>query len=129
MMRLIFKAKSGTFIFSRRHDVTMGGGIKKYAAFIKRFHKCTPSKRQKYLKEASAEQVRSLCECALNVTNGNIPIKGKLLSRLKPHKKLLRTISFGKGGVETKRRLLIQKGGFLPALAAAIIPLLGNLLL
>ena len=72
----------------------MGGRIKKYAAFIKKFHKCTPSKRQKYLKEASAEQVRSLCECALNVTNGNIPIKGRLFINIETAQFLLERVEW-----------------------------------
>ena len=106
----------------------MGGRIHKHSDFIRRFHKCSPKTRERYLREASAEEVRSLCECALNVYQGNIPVKPKEVVRLKPHKETLKALSFGKGGINKKRNILIQKGGFLPLLAAAVIPLLGNLL-
>jgi hypothetical protein len=99
----------------------------KSTAFLKRLNKCSHQSRRKQLKEASRDQINSLCECAYNLTLGNVPVSGRLLHKLKPYKKTLKQLSFGKGNLESRRRLLIQKGGFLPALAAALLPLVGGL--
>ena len=107
--------------------LAMEGRIKKKSAFLRKFQKCTNQERVKHLKAASPNQIKSVCECALNVLNGNVPVHGRLLHILKPHQKVLKQISYGKGTIQSKRRLLIQKGGFLPALAAALIPLVGGL--
>jgi hypothetical protein len=106
----------------------MEGRIHKCTGFLKKFHKCTPKESRQYLRNASKQQIRSLCECSLNVATGNIPVKGKTLRSLKKHKHLIKTLSFGKGNLDSKRKLLIQRGGFLPVLASAVIPLLTSIL-
>jgi hypothetical protein len=105
----------------------MDGRIQKKTAFLREFHKCSNQNRKKLLKTATPNQIKSVCECALNVVNGNVPVKGRLLHKLKAHRKVLKQLSFGKGTINTKRRLLIQRGGFLPVLAAALLPLVGTL--
>jgi hypothetical protein len=92
--------------------------------FIKKFKTAGEQQRKKYLTQAAPSEIHSLCECVLNVCNGNIPINKRALVRLKPYKETLRKISAGKG----TRKLLIQKGGFLPLIASAVLPaLLGSI--
>ena len=105
----------------------MEGRIQKKSAFLRKLYKCSQQERIKQLKAASPAQIKSVCECALNVLNGNVPVHGRLLHTLKPHNSVLKRISYGKGSIQSKRRLLIQKGGFLPALAAALLPLVGGI--
>jgi len=83
---------------------------------------------KKYIREASKGDVHSICECALNICNGNVPLSNKQLKKLKKHKRSLRHLALGRTRLESKRRYLTQKGGaLLPILAAAVLPLLTHL--
>jgi hypothetical protein len=105
------------------------GGSRMNPNFLRRFKKCSTKERKKYLNDASASEITSLCECALNISNGNIPLSSKHLKKLKPHRKLLHEISFGKGTIRRKKALLSQKGkGLLTALATVVLPLIGSLI-
>jgi hypothetical protein len=77
---------------------------------------------------ASPKEIGSLLECTLNVCNGNIPLNTRQLNSLKKHKKVIKQLSFGKSKFLHKKKLLVQKGGFLPAIAAAAISFLGPLI-
>ena len=110
-----------------RLEFDMEGRIAKSTAFLKELHKYSHQSRKRQLRAASRKQINSLCECVYNLTLGNVPVSAQQLHKLKPYKKTLQQISFGKGNLESRRRLLIQRGGFLPALAAALLPLVGGL--
>jgi predicted metalloprotease len=107
----------------------MEGRVKRHAGFIKKFYKCNAKNCKNLVKRASDEQIRTLCECALNVYKGNVPLKTKYLRRLREHKASLKRLGFTKANVGNKRKFLVQNGGFLPSLAAAVIPLLAGLLI
>jgi len=102
--------------------------IGEHYSFIKRIKKSTPKNREKYLNKASPAEIRSLCECAHNVYSGAIPIPSKIVKRLRPHQKEIRELTFKRGKAEHKRQLLIQKGGFLPLLLGAVLPIIGQLI-
>jgi hypothetical protein len=105
------------------------GGPRINSNFLKRFKKCSAKNCKKYLNDASASEIISVCECALNVTNGNLPLSQKHLKKLRRHRKLLHEISFGKGNIRKKRALLSQKGrGLLTTLATVVLPLIGSLI-
>jgi hypothetical protein len=105
----------------------MEGRVKRHAGFIKKFYKCNPKNCKKLVKGASDEQVRTLCESALNVYKGNVPLNTKYMRRLRQHKGSLKRLGFTKASAGNKRKFLVQNGGFLPALAAAVISLLASL--
>jgi hypothetical protein len=94
--------------------------------FIKKLETANTSQRKKYISEATPDQIRAICDCALNVCNGNIKLTGKKFRQLYPHKAAIRRLNQTRG-VEGKRRILIQQGGFLPALAAAAVPIIASL--
>jgi hypothetical protein len=106
----------------------MAGRIEKHYNFIKKFQRAPTLQRNAYLKRASADEVRSLCECALNVCNGNIPLNKKQFGQLKKHKKILKTLAFTKSSPWKKRRVLLQEGGFLPVLASTALSFLGPII-
>lgn len=99
--------------------------IKKHIPFIQKFcNKCSAKNRNNLLRKASPSEILSLCECVLNVYKGHVPIEPKTLRRLRIYKKDLLHLLTRKSKVDTKRKRLIQKGGFLPLIASSVIPFL-----
>jgi len=66
--------------------------------------------------------------CAKNVLKGNVPLSNAQMSMLRPRREDLRTLSVKKTSLAKKRKI-IQKGGFLPALLAPALSVLAGLLL
>jgi hypothetical protein len=83
---------------------------------------------QKYITEASDDEILSVCECALNLKRGNLPCTRKQARSLCKHKVTLRTLARTRNP-RVARQILVQKGGFLPMLAAAVIPLVADFIL
>lgn len=71
------------------------------------------------IKNASKEQIYSICEIILNILNQNLKIDDKVLKNLSKKKNTLRQLI--KKGSLKKKKYLIQKGGFLQFLIPAII--------
>ena len=85
-----------------------------------------PKLRKAILKNANSELILSIVECALNVLNGNCKISECTKRKLGKHKKVLRDFC-KKASISKKRKLVIQKGGFLIPLLSAILPSLISL--
>jgi len=96
--------------------------------FIQKVKFASPAARVKYLHDAHEDQVRTICECAHNVITGKLPVEARIVDRLRPFKRELKRLTRRRGTSEQKRELLIQKGGFLPILLGAVLPVLGQLL-
>jgi hypothetical protein len=99
-----------------------------HAGFIRKFKSAGNIQRKQYLMSASPREIGSLLECTLNVCNGNIPLTSRQLNSLKKHKKVIKQLSFGKSKFQNKKRLLVQKGGFLPLIASAALSFLGPII-
>jgi hypothetical protein len=67
-------------------------------------------------------------ECILNVLKGNIKLTGCSKRMLKKYKNVLRTLVDKSRPLSTKKRLIIQKGGFLLPLLTAVLPTLASLI-
>lgn len=86
-------------------------------------------KKSIFLKKCSNSVVKCVCECALNLLRGNIPLTQRQKSRLASYKRTLRTLSKKKVPLFKKRRLLVQKGeGFLSFLIPAAVSVLTTLI-
>ena len=72
-------------------------------------------KRNGIIDRAGKELVHCICDCVLNVLNGNIPLKSEEKQRLRRHRHCLRALVKKKTS-DKKRKHLIQEGGFLGAL-------------
>lgn len=87
-----------------------------------------PARRRKQiLQHAPRELVQALSEGALNVLHGNVPLTKKTYARLKRHKKQLHLLADRRVPERRKRKLIIQRGGFLPLLAGALLPLISGI--
>ena len=73
---------------------------------------------------ANIGQMEAIGEVALNLLKGNIIVPTSSFKRLKPHKSKLLYLACKKPSLKKKKEVLHQKGGFLPALAALVAPLL-----
>ncbi len=88
--------------------------------------------RKAILEHADAELISALCERAHNILRGTVRLTPQEKFRLRRYTSDLRTIVNRKTAVTQRRRILQQKGGFLPALLAPLaatvfLPLLRQL--
>jgi len=84
----------------------------------------TPAERKAVLKVLDARRIRSICECAHNLLQGNIPLSDKRkLQKLRKHKSTLRRLAARGVSWIKKRRYLVQKGGgfLIPILLSAAL--------
>ena len=103
--------------------------LKRNIELLKILKKCKNRRqRQVILELANNDLVHCVCDCINNILKGNLQLSKKKREELKKFAPVFRQLAESKGGVETKRKVLIQKGGFLPALLAPIIGLAGGLI-
>lgn len=89
--------------------------------------RCSSRERSAIIKHANKDLLLAISEVALNIAQQNIPLSSSQLSALRRHKQLLQLIASKKVSHLKKRKLLVQKGGFLPLLLAPLLSLLGGL--
>ena len=81
--------------------------------------------RNKILSSCPCRVVTVLSDISRNVLNGSIKVPKTHLHRLRLYKKDLRKLS-AKVPTKTRRKVLIQKGGFLPFLLIPALTLLAT---
>lgn len=89
--------------------------------FLHVLKKCNPQTRKALLKVCSPEVIKTLCEISLNTLNGNNIISKHCKRKLKKYKRELRSLACSKLRLSSKRKILVQKGGFLPVLIGTIL--------
>lgn len=100
--------------------------VVKYGKQLKLLVQCPAKTRKAYISEGGPGLIKAVCECALNILKGRVPLSSTQKARLKRHKKDLRTLTRKKTSLKTKKRIL-QKGGFLhPLLAPLLAPIIGS---
>lgn len=82
---------------------------------------CTKANQNDLLKRAKGPFINKICECILNIIEGRVKISKQDLEKLKPYKNLFRKLVNKKLKIKEKKKLIIQKGGFLQILIPAII--------
>ena len=83
-------------------------------------------KCNRIIDEGGMELVNCICDCVHNILQGNIPMEHEEKERLKRHKELLRKLVNEKT-FYSKRKRLIQDGGFLGSLIPILVGLVGKL--
>lgn len=83
------------------------------------------NQRTVFLRAADNKLIKCIQECIFNTLKGNVPLCCSDKKRLAKHKTVLRRVAAKQGNWKIKRKLLVQRGGFLPYL---IGPLLGAIL-
>jgi hypothetical protein len=104
------------------------GRLRKHMWALHFLAKCKPRQRQLFLDTANKDVIECICECIHNIAQGNVRIEKERKRKLAKHKSKLRKIVDKRTGIEAKRKLLSQSGGFLPLLLSPIIGLVGSLI-
>jgi hypothetical protein len=98
--------------------------VRKNRQFLEYLAKCSPSQRKPIIKSATTEEVNTVCECLLNVYNKNIPLSKNSIAKLRPYKKVIKSLLSKKPkSLKQKKTLLTQRGGaILPLILSAVLP-------
>ncbi len=83
--------------------------------------KAQPKLRKAIIQHCDKDFIKTLSEISLNFLKGNIPHSINTNKSLKKYKKKLRCLACSKRSVKSKRNILNQKGGFLPALIGGLL--------
>ena len=104
--------------------------VQKNLSTLKFLAKCHPKIRKAILKYSDNDLIIAISECVLNCLKGNIEVKSDVTEELLKYKNTLRQLSKKQKGVRSniKKKLLIQKGGFLPIILPTILSFFSNLL-
>lgn len=106
----------------------MSRRVHKHAPYLHVLSKGSKKQRHGVIDGASNDLITCLCECALNVLNGNVSLKPSERTKLRRHKRELRALTDGRTSLQKKKKALKQKGGFLGALLTPVLSALGGLL-
>ena len=88
-----------------------------------------PKLREDLISNCNSELVNSISECILNAVNGNVKLTGCNTHKLRKHKVTLRKVVDKRVPLSTKKKLIVQRGGFLLPLLRAVLPVIASLIL
>ena len=102
--------------------------LKKNIELLKLLKNCKTKQQKRILLElANKDLVYCVSDCCNNLLKGNIKLSNKKREQLKKFGPVIRELAARKTGIKKKKQLLIQKGGFLPALLTPIIGIASSL--
>jgi len=82
--------------------------------------KCKVCMRKAILNKSDKKLVKAICEMVFNLIYGNLDINSSDFQKLKKYKSYLRKL-IKKSNLKTKKKILVQHGGFLQFLIPAVI--------
>jgi len=95
--------------------------LKSQLHFLHVLKDAKPQARRVLLTSASDELIKAIVECAINTLNGNHKLTKDEKSKLSKYKNRLRALVNPKISFKSKRKLLVQKGGFIVPLLTSIL--------
>jgi len=87
-----------------------------------------PKLRKAIISYCNKELVNSISECILNVLNGNVKLAGCNTRKFLQHRVTLRKVADKRVPLSTKKRHIIQRGGFLRPLLSDVLPAIASLI-
>lgn len=106
----------------------MSSRVQRNLAMMELLYKATPGMRRVIVCGASADFIDALCEIALNVLRGNIPLTEKQYAQLKKKRGIIRLVADKNVKHLNKKKRINQSGGFLLPLLGAAIPFITSLI-
>ena len=94
--------------------------LKQKKDVLKLLGECKSKIRKAILKNAEKDLIETICHCIYNLLKGNINLTQSEKQKLSKYKHVLRQL-VQKSSVKEKKKILIQKGGFLEFLIPAAI--------
>ncbi len=103
--------------------------VMKHKDYLTLLSKAKGVKRRRLLIDlANQDEIKALSECFQNTLAGNVRLKSEEKKKLKRHRNTLRQVASKATSTRHKKKILQQKGGFLPMLLRAIGSVLPALL-
>ena len=102
--------------------------LKKHAAALKTLSLSKPNMCKAIIKHGDKDLIKCLCEISHNIIKGNVPLSIVQKRKLLKYKTPLRQLANVKRSNLSKKKTLLQKGGFLGALLGPILGVIGSLL-
>src|SRR5215469_1168180 len=95
--------------------------LKSQLHFLHVIKDAKPQARRVLLESASDELIKAIVECVINTLNGNHKLSKEEKSKLSKYKNRLRALVNPKFSFKHKRKLIVQKGGFIVPLLTSIL--------
>lgn len=89
---------------------------------------CPLKLRKQLLEKISLQCIKAICECCVNTLKGNIPLTVDQKKSLSKYKGTIRTLADRKITLFKKRKLVVQKGGFLGILLPVALNVLSGII-
>ena len=105
----------------------MTSRLQKHAPLISWFTRGSPSLCKAIIQEADSDLIKTFCECAHNISQGNLALTPTQKRQLRPHCRKFGVLLDKRVPVGKKKKAL-QTGGFAVALAKAALPTVLSLL-
>ena len=99
----------------------------KYAATLRFLSRAKPKVKRMVIAKADKQFMNCLCECGKHVLKGNVPLTPRQLRALRPYKNHLRDLVRENVSLKKKKKIILQKGGFIGALLRPLTKLLLSL--
>jgi len=87
-----------------------------------------PKLRRAIIANSDKELLNSISECALKVLRGNVKLSVSKKRKLRKFKRQIRTVVDKRVPLAPKKKLIIQRGGFIVPLLTAELPTLATLI-
>ena len=95
--------------------------LKSQLHFLHVLRDAKPQARRALLASVKDDLIKAFVECAINTLNGNHKLTRDEKSKFHKYKNRLRALVNPKVSFKSKRKLLIQKGGFIVPLLTSIL--------
>lgn len=106
----------------------MSRRINKYKHHLKFLSVCDNKTCKQILKNSNKELINCICECAVNILQGTVPLSSQEKKKLSKHKRNLRRLSTKSTSIDKKKQIIQKGNGFLPLLLGPVISALGSIL-
>jgi hypothetical protein len=106
----------------------MSARLKRNINFLKILQKASPKQRKAIIATGSQDLILCISEIVDNVLKGNVKLSPKQKKQLSRYKAILRQLGNKKLKATIRRKLLVQKGGFLSALLGPVIGIAAGLI-
>ena len=87
-----------------------------------------PKLRKAIPANCKGELVKTLSECSLNLLRGNVKLSPCQKRKLQKHKVVLRKLADRRVSLSSKKKAVVQRGGFLLPLLGAVLPTIASLI-
>ena len=87
-----------------------------------------PKLRKAIISNCNKDTLNGISKCILNVFNGNVKLTGCNTRKVLKHKATLRKVADKRVPLSTKKKLIVQRGGFLLTLLSAVLPSVARLI-